>query len=39
MYLDTAGHDRLDWCEVGEAIEDAYRRIAPKTLIAELDNR
>ena len=27
------------WAEVGEIVEDAYRQIAPKTLIAELDGR
>jgi hypothetical protein len=25
------------WAEVGEIIEDAYRAVAPKTLVAELD--
>jgi hypothetical protein len=27
------------WDEVGEIIEDAYRTVAPKTLVAELDAR
>ena len=27
------------WAEVGELVEDAYRQIAPKTLIAQLDAR
>jgi hypothetical protein len=28
-----------EWAEVGEIIEDAYRTVAPKTLVAELDAR
>lgn len=27
----------LDWSEIASVVEDAYRQIAPKTLIAELD--
>jgi hypothetical protein len=27
------------WAEVGEIIEDAYRTVAPKTLVAELEAR
>jgi hypothetical protein len=27
----------LDWGEVAEVIEDAYRTVAPKTLVARLD--
>lgn len=33
MYLDVSP----DWGEVAEVAEDAYRTIAPKTLIAQLD--
>ncbi|EFV11866.1 MmcQ/YjbR family DNA-binding protein [Segniliparus rugosus] len=29
----------VDWTEVAELLEDSYRLIAPKTLIAELDKR
>ena len=36
VYLDV---DELDWDHIAEIVEDAYRQIAPKTLIAELDNR
>jgi len=36
VYLDV---DELDWEHIAEIVEDAYRRSAPKTLIAELDNR
>ena len=30
---------RPDWAEVGEIIEDAYRAVAPKTLVSELEAR
>jgi hypothetical protein len=30
---------RPDWTEVGEVVEDAFRAVAPKTLVAELDAR
>jgi hypothetical protein len=30
---------RPDWAEVGEIIEEAYRTVASKTLVAELDAR
>ncbi len=29
----------LDWDEIAEIVEDAYRQVAPKRLIAELDAR
>lgn len=35
-YLDV---DEVDWDQLAEVIEDAYRQIAPKTLIAKLDQR
>ncbi len=34
VYLDL---DTLDWAEIGELVTDAYRQIAPKTLVARLD--
>ncbi|MBL1073914.1 MmcQ/YjbR family DNA-binding protein [Nocardia sp. 2] len=34
VYLDVA----VDWGEVGEIIEDAYRSVALKRLVAELDS-
>jgi len=37
MRLD-AEPDGLDWDEVREIITDAYRQVAPKTLIARLDS-
>jgi hypothetical protein len=37
VYLDTAENDRVDWREVAAILEDAFRTIAPKTLVAQLD--
>jgi hypothetical protein len=34
VYLDVA----VDWAEVGEIVTDAYRQVAPKRLLAELDS-
>lgn len=39
VYLDATGRDKVDWDEVAAIVEDAYRTVAPKTLIAELDQR
>ena len=39
VYLDTTGRNKVNWSEVAAIVEDAYRTIAPKALIAELDNR
>ena len=33
VYLDVP----VDWAEIGEIVEDAYRVVAPKRLVAELD--
>jgi len=35
MYLDRA--DENDWSEIAAVIEDAYRLVAPKHLVAQLD--
>ena len=35
VYLDVP----VDWAEIGEIVEDAYRTVAPKRLVAELDAR
>jgi hypothetical protein len=35
VYLDVP----VDWDEIAEIIEDAYRCVAPKTLVAQLDDR
>jgi hypothetical protein len=37
MYLDTVGSNKVDWKEVAAMLEDAFRIVAPKTLVAELD--
>jgi hypothetical protein len=39
VYVDTNGTDRVDWNEIAGIIEDAYRTVAPRALIAELDGR
>jgi hypothetical protein len=39
VYLDTDGDDRVDWNEIAGIVEDAFRTVAPKALIAELDER
>jgi hypothetical protein len=39
VYLDLAGTHRADWDEIAALLEDAYRHVAPKTLVAELDRR
>jgi hypothetical protein len=33
VYLDVD----VDWAEVGEIVTDAYREVAPRKLVAELD--
>ena len=39
VYLDTSALRKADWDEIAAIIEDAYRQVAPKTLIIELDKR
>jgi hypothetical protein len=39
VYLDTSGQNRFDWGEIAAIMEDAYRNVAPKTLVAELDRK
>lgn len=34
VYLDVA----VDWAEIAEIVTDAYRMVAPKTLVAQLDS-
>jgi hypothetical protein len=38
IYLDAPAADKVDWREVAEIIEDAYRFVAPKGLVARLEN-
>ena len=39
VFLDTTGDDIVDWDEIAAIVEDAYRLVAPRSLIAELDGR
>lgn len=39
MYLDTADGQKLDWTEVDAVLKESYRLIAPKKLIAQIDER
>lgn len=39
MYLDASGRNAVDWNEVAAVLEDAYRTVAPKMLVAKLDDR
>jgi hypothetical protein len=40
IYLDAKSDTRkLDWREVAAIVEDAYRHVAPKVLVAELDRQ
>ncbi len=39
MHLDTSGDNEVDWDEVAAILEDAFRAVAPRDLIVELDNR
>ena len=38
VYLDTDGDDRVDWREIAGIIHDAFRTVAPKPFIDELDH-
>jgi hypothetical protein len=37
VYLDTEGGERVDWIEIARVLEEAYRTVAPKRLVARLD--
>jgi hypothetical protein len=39
VFLDTPGESSVDWDEIAALLDDAFRTVAPKRLIAELDNR
>ena len=39
VYLDMGGDDWVDWNEIAGIIEDAFRTVASRALIAELDRR
>jgi hypothetical protein len=36
VFLDSSSGTRVDWTEVAAVLEDAYRLVAPKKLIAQL---
>lgn len=38
VFLDTSGKQAVDWDEITAILEDAFRTVAPKALIAQLDN-
>jgi hypothetical protein len=38
VFLDTSGQNEVDWDEIAAILEDAFRYVAPKKLIAEFDN-
>jgi len=37
VFLDTKGDDRVDWDEISHLLHDAYRAVAPRTLITQLN--
>jgi hypothetical protein len=37
LFLDLHGKNQVAWDEVAAFMEDAYRHVAPKSLVAELD--
>jgi hypothetical protein len=39
VFLDTSGKNKVDWDEIGAIVEDAFRTVAPKNLVAQLDRR
>jgi hypothetical protein len=38
VFLDTSGPNKVDWDEIAAIVEDAFRQVAPKNLIARLDD-
>ena len=39
VFLDMSGEDGVDWDELATLVEDAYRIVAPKKLVAVLDDK
>ena len=39
VYLDLPGDSGVDWKEIAAIVKDAYRIVAPKHLVAELEGR
>ena len=39
VFLDTSGDAAVDWDEIAEILEDAFRLVAPASAVAQLDSR
>ncbi|HWT84020.1 MAG TPA: MmcQ/YjbR family DNA-binding protein [Candidatus Methylomirabilis sp.] len=39
VFLDLTGKHKVDWDEIAALLEDAYRHVAPKSLVTELDRQ
>jgi hypothetical protein len=39
VFLDTSGDDAVDWDEIAEILEEAFRMVAPAAAVVELDRR
>ena len=39
VYLDRSGSNQVNWSEIADILEEAYRHVAPKALVSELDKR
>ena len=39
VYLDTSGSNKVDWQEIADVLKEAYRHIAPKALVSELNKQ
>jgi hypothetical protein len=39
VFLDTSGDAAVDWDEIAEILEDAFRLVAPASAVAQLDRR
>jgi hypothetical protein len=39
VYLDLHGDSRVDWKEIAAIVKDAYRLVAPKHLVTEVEGR
>lgn len=39
VFLDTSGENGVNWGEIAAILDDAYRSLAPRELVADLDNR
>jgi hypothetical protein len=39
VYLDTSGANQVDWAEIASILEEAYRLVAPRKLVADLNSR